>query len=62
MGCTNGSFESYDNGVVLTENEKNKTQFKVNEQRLKPYIEFKNQNFPSISTFQIHKLRVPSLG
>ena len=53
--------ESYDNGVVLVENDKNKTQFKVNGQRLKPYIEFENQNCPSNSTFEIHNLRDPSL-
>ena len=45
--------ESYDNGVVLIDNEKNKTQFKVNGQRLKPFIEFENQNFPSISISEV---------
>ena len=53
--------ESYDNGVVLIENEKNKTQFKVNGQRLKPYIELENQNFPSSSTFEVHNLQDPSV-
>ena len=53
--------ESYDNGVVLIENEKNKTQFKINGQRLKPYIELENQNFPSSSTFEVHNLQDPSV-
>ena len=54
-------FESYENGVVLIENEKNKSQFKVNEERLKPCIELENQDFPSISTSKIHKLQDPSV-
>ena len=52
--------ESYENGVVLIENEKNKSQFEVNGQRLKPFIELENQDFPSISTSEIHKLQDPS--
>ena len=52
--------ESYENGVVLIENEKHKSQFKVNGQRLKPFIELENQDFPSISTSEIHKLQDPS--
>ena len=52
--------ESYENGVVLIENEKNKSQFKVNGQRLKPFLELENQGFPSISTSEIHKLQDPS--
>ena len=54
--------ESYENGVVLIENEKNKSQFKVIGQRLKPYIELENKNFPSISTSKVHKLQDPSIG
>ena len=46
--------ESYENGVVLIENEKNKSQFKVKGQSLKPFIELENQDCPSISTSKIH--------
>ena len=51
--------EGYENRVVLIENENNKSQFKVNGQRLKPFIELENQDFPSISTSEIHKLQDP---
>ena len=54
--------ESYENGVVLIENEKSKYQFKGNGQRLKPFIELENQNFPSIPTSEVHNLQDPSVG
>ena len=47
--------------LFLLKMKKNKTQFKVNGQRLKPYIELENQNFPSSSTFEVHNFQDPSV-
>ena len=51
--------EIFENGAVLIENPRNQIQFKVNGQRLKPYIEVESQ--VSTLVHEVYNLQDPNL-
>ena len=52
--------EIFENGAILIENPKSNTQFKVNGQRLKPYVEIESQDSTSLLAPEVYTFQDPN--
>ena len=52
--------EIFENGAILIENPKSNSQFKVNGQRLKPYVELESQDSTSLLAPEVYTLQDPN--